>query len=395
MAVNTAADFIKSVFPSVVNKRGGVFQALLCDDEGGGTLEGALADLETSRSAWQGASDDLYNQTGEQLERTRAALSPFDAHPSDTDDQTKRLLRTLFYRTGDTLWGSVQNVINCVRYYLDIYNVHIVNDTAEFEYSLLSNGDFESSLESDGELTPVAWSFEGSAEYASAADWRFEGAYGAHLAAADGVVSQSATLAAGSDYALHWFLSGAVRVAVLDSAGLYWNATSLEWQEEACYVEAASSDWEGHTLRFTTGEAGDYTVCFCGAEDGSEGGVDYVSLNKVETGAATFSLVCVYDGVKTVITTGAYYAPSADIDADGDGEVTSSDFEAQSLYYHAPEDDTGLSDYEGVAFYPGVAGSLTAWILEHEILRVLKPAGVTAFVELLTKDGESTSDSAS
>ena len=36
MAVNSIGDFIKSVFPTLVNKSGKTFKALLADGEGGG-----------------------------------------------------------------------------------------------------------------------------------------------------------------------------------------------------------------------------------------------------------------------------------------------------------------------------------------------------------------------
>ena len=63
-AVNSVGDFIKSVFPSIVNKNGKVFKALLTDGEGGGAIETVFRDLEQTRRAW--AKDgSVYSQDGE------------------------------------------------------------------------------------------------------------------------------------------------------------------------------------------------------------------------------------------------------------------------------------------------------------------------------------------
>lgn len=45
MAVNSIGDFIISVFPTLVNKSGKTFKALLADGEGGGTVESIFEDL--------------------------------------------------------------------------------------------------------------------------------------------------------------------------------------------------------------------------------------------------------------------------------------------------------------------------------------------------------------
>ncbi|MGP1458948.1 MAG: hypothetical protein ACTTKL_06535 [Treponema sp.] len=63
-AVNSVGDFIRSVFPSTVNKNGKVFKALLADDTGGGTVETTFRDIEETRKAW--AKDgSVYSQDGE------------------------------------------------------------------------------------------------------------------------------------------------------------------------------------------------------------------------------------------------------------------------------------------------------------------------------------------
>ena len=88
-AVNSVGDFIKSVFPSIVNKNGKVFKALLTDGEGGGAIETVFRDLELTRRAW--AKDgSVYSQDGE----TRGRLL-LDAK----DSITRRPLRVCSSQT--------------------------------------------------------------------------------------------------------------------------------------------------------------------------------------------------------------------------------------------------------------------------------------------------------
>lgn len=392
MAANTNGDFIRSVFPSIVNRKGDIFGALLANDEGTGTLEVLLDDLDTSRLEWQGDSDNVYNQTGSQLEKTRRLLSPFKSHLSDTDAQIVKRLYTLLYRTGDTLWGTKWDIINCVRYYLEVYDVFIVNNAQNYSSSLLSNGDFEENTgsEDEGTLTPAGWTLSGSATYSSEDDEHFENSHGVAFTASDGVCSQSVSLAADSIYWLHFFLSGTIRVAIVDAAGLYWNADSEEWQEEECYTvfeNTSSDDWQEQSMHFTTGDAGEYTVIFAGDEGGSKGAIDYVMLF-LNTTSPSYLLVAVYNGDSTVVTAGAYYANSG---SDDDATWQASGLDFDSFHYYAPDDTPAGTDYSLVGFYPGIAGSFTQQLLTNEILKVLSPAGVLYYIEIL--DRTTSSDS--
>lgn len=72
MAVNTVGDFIKSVFPTLINKKKSVFSALFANDSKTGTIETIFNELEETRKVWEIDSANIYNQTGEQLEKTLA-----------------------------------------------------------------------------------------------------------------------------------------------------------------------------------------------------------------------------------------------------------------------------------------------------------------------------------
>ena len=61
---NSIGDFIRSIFPSMVNRNGKTFKALLADEKGGGTIEKIFAELEETRKSWTDIHS-IYETTGE------------------------------------------------------------------------------------------------------------------------------------------------------------------------------------------------------------------------------------------------------------------------------------------------------------------------------------------
>lgn len=383
-AVNSVGDFIRSVFPSIVNRKSEIFEALLCNEDEDGAIESVFAALEEERQEWQESKNDVYNQTGDQLEKTRRLFSAFERYAIDYDANILKRLKTLFYREGGTLWGTKWDIIRCVRYYLEIYKVYVVNNTADWTENLLQNGDFETNGgdTSGGELLPTGWEVSGDASYSDEADECFENTYGMAFSGETGRLSQSAELAANSLYFLHFFLYGKIRVAITDASGLYWNEESEAWQEAEHWQAFENADeFQSVSLRFWTADAGEYAVVFAGDEDGEKGCVDYVMLN-LKTLAPTFSVIAVFDGESNLISTGASYAAGGD---DAQEKAANPKWDYDNFSYLAPTDTSGITDYGQIGFYAGIAGSLTKQILLTEIMRVLKPAGVTCFVEILDK----------
>ena len=396
MATNSNGDFIRSVFPTIVNRAGDIFGALFCNEEGTGTFESALDDLDASRLEWQGDASNLYNQTGSQLEKTRRLLSPFNSHLSDTDEQIIKRLYTLFYREGDTLWGTKWDIINCVRYYLEIYDIYIVNNAQNYSASVLSNGDFEENTgsEEEGTLTPAGWTLSGSVTYSSEDDEHFENSHGIAFTGSDGVCSQSVTLSESSLYFLHFFLTGKVRVAIVGPDGLYWNAESEAWQEDEYYTafeNTSSDDWQQQSMHFTSDAAGSYTVIFQGDEEDAAGCIDLVMLFLKDI-TPSYLLIAVYNGDSTVVTQGAYYAKDG---SDDDESREANGWDYDTFSYLAPDETPAGMDYSLVGFYPGLAGSFTKWLLTNEILKVLSPAGVLYYIEILDRTTTSSSESES
>lgn len=394
MAVNSTGDFIRSVFPSIVNRRSEIFEAVFANEDGDGMMEAAFDDIEASRLEWQGDSNNVYNQTGSQLEKTRRLISPFNSHLSDTDAQIIKRLYTLFYREGDTLWGTKWDIINCVRYYLEIYDIFIVNNAQSYESSVLSNGNFEENTgsESEGTLAPAGWTLSGSVAYSSEDDEHFEESHGVAFTGSDGVCSQSVTLSASSLYFLHFFLTGSVRVAIVDPSGLYWNADDGAWQEDEYYnafSNTSEEDWQQQSLHFTTGDGGSYEVRFAGGEDESTGAVDLVMLF-LHTTSPEYLLVAVFNGDTSVVTEGANYMPY-DEEHKGDEvlEAENPDWDWSTFSRYGPDVIQAGMDYSLIGFYPGLSGTFTKWLLVNEILKVLSPAGVSYYVEILDRASSS------
>ena len=142
MAVNSIGDFIKSVFPTLVNKSGKIFKALLADGEGGGTIESIFEDLEETRKAWT-ENKSIYTQSGEQLQKTLAVFSVISQLQNESEATFLKRNELLFYRNGDKVWGDKWNILNTFKTFFNNQNVYLVNNTEKFEENLLEDGNFE------------------------------------------------------------------------------------------------------------------------------------------------------------------------------------------------------------------------------------------------------------
>ena len=318
MAANTIGDFIKSIFPTTLNKEGSVFKALLTDGEGGGTVEEIFSDLEDARKAWTGEKD-FYKLRGEMFEKTMKVFSVLTKLQTDTEETYLNRLKLLFYRNGHTLWGTRFDILDIFKTLTNNEHIYLVNNTGE--ENLIKNGNFE--RQTDWTLEDCSYEHEA----------RFEETTGI-LFNASGYLSQGVTVNADTTYFLHFFVKGNVRVKIVDNNGRYWNPNGGEvgtWGNNECYVSFGGEDWEGASLFFITDSTvSNITVTFA-YEPGKYAFLDFVRLNE-KTGASTFSLIAVFEGKYNDKT--AHFAPGG-----ADPIIAPTDYKKYG-YYAAGEEDT-------------------------------------------------------
>lgn len=434
-AVHTIGDFIRSVFPPAVNKSGILFRSLLADKEGeNGAIESIFTSVEKTRKAWT-AHKSVYQQDGEQLQRTLKVFSIIKQLHNESERIFKNRNKLLFVRLGDRIWGTKQDILNIFKTFLNNQNVYIVNNTEPFSANLLEDGSFENRN---------AWTVV-DAVYDSRA--RFEQSVGVFFPAS-GSCSQSVDVEGGTLYFLHFFIKGSIRVQVLDNNGRYWDAkggpdADGAWVPQKCTASFSSDDWANKSaFFFTDATVATVTITFL-YEAGRYAFLDYVRMNK-KTGSSTFSLIAVFDGVYSdetaALAPGAnddivapdfskmgYFSPGKEDVQDHDrGRISyfdeapitegvspvltegAGDSEPLKGYEHmtyaderhplAPDSPTGSDNYKSVdytkvsyfdnAYIFGAAGKEAKGIYQ-ELLDIVQPGGVTSTIELLTREQDS------
>ena len=430
-AVHTIGDFIRSVFPTIVNKTGKLFKALLADKEyADGTIETIFHNIEKTRKEWSERS--VYQQSGEQLDRTLSVFSIIKQLQNESEQTFKNRNKLLFMRRGDTLWGNRRNILNIFKTFYNNKNVYLVNNTEPFADNLLSDGNFEKQ---------DAWILV-DAVYAQEA--RFEETTGVLFNAA-GTCSQSVNVERGATYFLHFFMKGHIRVRITDNKSRYWHTTGGEdsdgaWSAHEYAASFASENWVNKSVFFFTDDTvSSVTITFL-YEPGYYAFLDYVRLNK-KTGASTFSLIAVFEGVYSDETASlapgthddiiqpdyskmGYFSPgqedvqecdedsisyfdNSEIIEDVSPVVTegTNDIEplngyenmsyADELLALAADSPVGSDDYKSVdynkvsyfdsAYIFGATGK-EAQEIYQELLDIVQAGGVTSTIEILTRE---------
>ena len=423
-AVNTIGDFIRSVVPTIINKNGKLFKALLADKESeDGTIETIFNDVEKTRKTWT-EHKSVYQQSGEQLKRTLSVFSIIKQLQNESEQTFRNRNKLLFMRNGARIWGNRRDILNIFKTFYNNQNVYLVNNTEPFADNLLSDGNFEKQ---------DAWALV-DAVYEREA--RFEETTGVLFNAA-GTCSQSVNVERGP--------KGNIRVQITDNNGRYWNTTGGKdgdgvWSVHEYAVSFASENWANKSVFFFTDTAvSSITVTFL-YEPGYYAFLDYARLNK-KTAASTFSLIAVFEGVYTDETASlapgthddiiqpdyskmGYFSPgqedvqerdedsisyfdNSEIIEDVSPVVTegTNDIEPlngyESMSYAdeqqalAPDSPVGSDDYKSVdydkvsyfdsAYIFGATGKETQEIYQ-ELLDIVQAGGVTSTIEILTRE---------
>ncbi|MGL4981278.1 MAG: hypothetical protein ACRC4W_00210 [Treponemataceae bacterium] len=394
MYVNTIGDFIKSVLPSKINKNDPVLKALLADD-GNSTLENILNDFEAERKKWCNNSS-VYTQTDEQLKKTMNLISVLSRFDTETEKSFIKRNELLFYRLGDKVWGTKWNILKIFKSLIGNDNVYLVNNTELYEDSILLDGNFE---------RKNAWTLNGCTYEREA---RFDESIGI-LFNKSGTCSQSVSVNTNKSYFLHFFIKGKIRVKIQDLEGKHWNPNKGEfgdWTEAEYLYSFSSTEWNDSSLFFiTNNNVNNVKITFVYHEE-SFCFLDYVRLF-LKSRASTFSIIAIFEGLysdDTVSLAPGKDDPINDFNFEKMGYLSAKDVsDYDNVDYIdqttvlAPKtplkgDDFKGIDYEKVSYFENsfIAGPdiKTAEEIYKEILDIIQPAGVTSFVEVLTRESD-------
>ena len=391
---HSIGSFLKSVFPSTVNRSGEVFKALLADGEGGGSIEAIFEELEETRSAWQDVLD-AYSLLEEQNEKLWGLVSLLSQSDASEDSVYMARNKMLFAsgRASRAPWGSVYDLLQLFKEFFEIDEVWLVNNCATIDESLLTDGDFENQQD--------VWRLSGCSycETSVLSENR------SVLFEEGGTLRQSVSLSDAGAYFLNFFLQGKARARATNSAGQYWKAVKNgtgEWQDEDAYWEFETSSWDNCQCFFALEGADTVTVEIEGLESGSL--VDYARLH-LKTDTSMFTILAGFEGGTSTAETAAYSPPKND----KLGFATTGKSRAWIAGDDFTEDDYACAG-------AGVAGEHRTWVQVLDVnyekmsymddsyifgrsgmksqevstafLELVKPAGVMGYVEILTAEAD-------
>ncbi len=372
---NPIGNFIKSVFPSTVNKSGKVFTALLADGEGGGAIEAAFEDLEATRAAWQDALN-AYSLLEEQNEKLFALISLLSQSDVSSESVYMERNKMLFdgARTARAPWGSVYDVKELFKEFFGIDEVWLINNCASIDESILTDGDFENEA--------AAWVLNGAEFY------RYK-AFSNNVSVLfeeGGTLSQAVAISDTGAYFLNFFLKGSVRVRVKNSAGLFWqpeeNSTG-EWVASDTYWEFASEEWDNKQLFFVLSDTDTVIIEFEALE--ADTFVDYTRLH-LKTGSSMFTIIAGFEGGTSTDET-ASYAPAKDDFTEKEVAFTGTAVVGQHMTLYLQDINYDVMSYMESSYIFGSTG-MKAQEVANTFLDIVKPAGVTAYIEILTAETE-------
>ena len=371
---NTIGAFIKSVFPSSVDRNGEAFKALLADGEGGGAIEAIFEDLEETRAAWQDAlgAYSLLEEQSEKLFGLISLLSQTDAS-SESIYMARNKILFAGSRAGYSPWGSAYDMRELFKAFFSIDEVWVINNCASIDESLLADGDFENEQD--------VWSLNGAEFYNDSA---MSGNTSA-LFNAGGTLAQSVAIVDVGAYFLNFFLQGKARVRVTNSAGLYWKAEANgtgSWQADDAYWEFAAESWDNKQCFFALDEADTVTIEIEGLEAGTL--VDYMRLH-LKTATSMFAVIAGFSGGTSTGETAAYSPPKTArlgtaVAGRARTRIAGDDGDALGVNYE-------VMSYMDNSYVFGSSG-MRSQEVSDAFLELVKPAGIDGCVEILTAETE-------
>jgi hypothetical protein len=337
---------------SGINKNDGKFQALFSDPEGEGALANELEEL-VDFIRYYITTDDVANHKGDSLDQIIQLFAKLDRYIGESDTPYLRRMQSLTQRKGDTIWGTKWNIIHVFETYFAGRRIYLCENTAQIDQNMITNGDFEEA---------GMWTLTGDGAEINV-EARFSKDQGLSLIGT-GDCSQTVTGIASGVYIFHFFLMGKCGVRVLKNDGKYWNAKTLAWSDSPVSNTFNNILWDNVFFFIKVPENTELNFTFLWTE--GTGYVDYVRLFKKEP-YPTFTLVVNHEGYNVTNRTLHMAAGRED------------------PYEEIP--DYTKESYYDKSFLVGSESSYTHEIYQ-EILDVVRPRGIRAFVEFAERAAE-------
>ena len=361
-------------FPNSIKKDGPVFSSMVANLNKNGVFETVLNNANDYAVEYRNCCD-IYEQTGNLLDKTATFFTYLKRNTDESDVYFKRRLKSLFYRNGDAVWGTTNNIQNVFKSFFNNANIYLtencycVDDTDT--PNLINNFDFE--------YGEQYWSINGNVNIDKAA--RFSQEYGADITNG-GELYQKVNLVSSKDYYLHFFAKGNGKCIIsksVDGVTYYWNpATDFDlktgdwtnglWTSDLYSIEVNNIDWDDISIRISIDSDTEVQITFSSETTFY---VDYIRL--FEYLYPSFVLILHYENNVTL--------KSAFMAIDGEDSLDS----PVDLYSYQSDENVNHNE----SFFTGNQNSGNTMALYNEMLDFyIKSLGVKGYFEIVNRNEE-------
>ncbi|WP_407432510.1 hypothetical protein [Methanobrevibacter sp.] len=280
---------IRGTFPKTIDKSKPIFSAVVANSAGTGAIQKQVTDLLEYMKEWT-STPNIYEQTGDMLEKTTNFFSFLERFSDETDEGFKARISAIFIRNHDTKWGTPYDVKSVFRQYFPHATVYLIENTNKIDAVEVGLGN----LFLDGDIdtdTPTDWTLTNCVARPEA---RFSKAYGIELNQNGATLSQQVDVNSSATYFLHFFLKGNVNVQIKDNHNKYWDYKTKTWKNSAVNNSFTTEDWDNCTLFFiTNSNATKITVSFIYVDTLTY--IDYFRLFAKQP-YSSFTVIAHFDG---------------------------------------------------------------------------------------------------
>lgn len=361
----TISDILFSSFPKTISREDEVFSALIANPQKKGCFETLFRQVDTYIKGYSKA-DDFYNADEELTQKISNFLTYFEKFTNETEESFKNRINAVFHRNGNDTWGTAWDIKKVFEKYFEQAEIYIIENTG-----LVSSGiDNENIINDPDFQSQDVW--ETDAEYSR--DARFSKTYGIKTSNGS-YCKQTVNIDEETDYMLHFFLKGKVRVEIKDSNNKYWDSREYfdtdtqtwklgKWVEDEVYtVFNTSNNWKSQLLPFITdSDVTDVEINFIG-ENVSY--MDYVRLFEKHD-YPTFTVIAQFEGQSARGALGLAAGNEDPI------EDSTNEYYKNAGYYNQ-------------SFLTGVNTGF-AMDIYNDLLDYLRPVGTKAYLEIIIKD---------
>ena len=343
---------LKNNFPLSISRNGSVFSSLVANENHNAVIESELNALLDYMTEWKNTKD-LYSSSDKIMTYITDFFSYLSQFTDESEESFLNRVKAIFYRGGDSHWGSIYNILRTFHSYFGTDTIYIAENTDEKSENLITDSDFdESGLEN--------WTFE-NAELSKEA--RFIKSNGVVLKGETSNITQTIEVEEGKTYCLHVFHKGNVTLYVKAGSGRKWDSETEQYIYTDPEKTFEGTEWKDSFIWFIA-EYNTVTVKIFGAGTG-ETWIDYPRLF-LKKKQPSFTLYVQFTG---------------DSSKNALALAEGKDDPLETINY----DNAGYYDKS----YLTGANSGYAIDLYQELLDYVKSIGVAAYMEIVNRDKDS------